>query len=134
MAFTRQSVLMKWSAGTVERAFPVLKEGYRGGTETKPAAYSRSLYDDSLQAVRATSKRRFMGVLSVLDSPSGTIDSVTQGSIADARSAHAATDLQVKSFEDSAYWNAEWMGDWDTICEYDPMRNRAIIVAQIEEK
>ena len=134
MAFTRQSVLLKWNSGSVARAFPVLKEGYRGGAETKPATYSRSLYDDSLQVVRGISKRKFSGVLSVLDAPAGAIDGVAQGSIAEARAAHAAADLQVRSFEDDAYWEAEWMGDWDAICEYDPMRNRAIIVAQIEEK
>jgi len=134
MAYTRSGVRMKWSGGETIRAFEVLREDYRGSTQTKPAQYGRSLYDDGLVAVRATSKRRFTGLIVAYDSPSGAIDGVTRGSIAELNAAHDATDLQVQSFEDDAYWDAEWMGDWDTLIEYDPMRNQALVVAQIEEK
>ena len=134
MAFTRESVLLRWNSEATVRAFRVLKEEYRGGTNTKPASYARSLYDDSLLAIRASSKRRWFGAIVAEDSPSGQIDSADIGSIDELEAAHAATDLEVKSFEDDDYWDAEWMGNWDAICEYDPMRNRAVVIAQIEEK
>ena len=134
MAFTRESVLLRWSGGATTRAFRVLKEEYRGGTETKPASYARSLYDDGLLAIRATSKRKFFALLTVEDSPSGSLDGATIGSISELNSAWAATDLEVQGFEDGAYWDGEWMGDWDALLEYDPKRNRAVVVAQIEEK
>lgn len=134
MAFTRESVLLRWNSGSTVRAFKVLQEGYKGGTETKPASYARSLYDDGLLAVRAASKRRFFGVLHVLDSPTGTVDGASIGSIVEARAAHGATDLEVKSFEDDDYWDAEWMGEWDALVQYDPMRNWSIVIANIEEK
>jgi len=134
MAYTRESVLLKWNGGSTIRAFSVLKEEYKGATKTKPASYSRALYDDGLLVIRATSKRRFFGLLTIDDAPTGSLDGAAIGSIDEAEAAWAATDLQVKSFEDDAYWDAEWMGNWDTLCEYDPKRNKALVIAQIEEK
>ena len=134
MAYTRSGVRLRWGGGATVRAYEVLKEEYRGATETKPASYARSLYDHGLLAVRGTSKRRWNGYIVAYDSPTGTIDGVTKGSIDELNAAHAATDLEVQSFEDSAYWEAEWMGNWDTMVEYDPNRNIALVMAAMEEK
>ena len=132
--FTRESVLLKWSGGATERSFRVLRDAYAGGTKTKPAAYGRSWYDGSMTRVFGTSKRKFQGVLIVEDSPSGTLDSVTEGSIAELEAAFAATDLQCQSFEDAAYWNAEWVGDWLPNVDYEPDRTRASIAINLEER
>lgn len=134
MAYTRSSVRLRWNGGSTTRAYQVLKEEYRGAGETKPAQYARSWYDDSLLAVRSTSKRRFNAIIVAYDSPSGSIDSITKGSIDELNAAHSATDLEVQSFEDSDYWDAEWMGDWDTLLEYDPKRQLTLVAATIEEK
>ena len=78
--------------------------------------------------------RRISGVFLVRDAPTATIDGVDEGSIAELQAAQEATDLQCKSFEDSAYWNAEWRGDWPPVVDYDPLRNLASVPALIEEK
>ena len=120
MAFTRESVLLKWSGGGTERSFRVLREGYSGGATVKPASYARSLSDGGMLRVHGTRYRSFQAVLLVLDSPSGSIDSVTEGDIDELEAAFQATDLQCKSLEDSAYWDAEWVGTWNAQVEYDP--------------
>lgn len=139
MAFTRQAVFLKWSSGATKYCFQVKIEGYAGGDEDKPASYSRSLYDGSLQRVYGpVTPRRFIAVLTVQDSPSGTFndgsEDISLGSISNLKSAWAATDLQCKSFEDTDYWNAEWEGGWPPSVAYDPIRNRADIPIRLVER
>jgi hypothetical protein len=45
-----------------------------------------------------------------------------------------ATDLKAKSFEDSAFWSAESIGDWDPRVEFDPMGNVRVQVLRLVEK
>jgi len=130
--FTRSAVLLKWSGGTVERAFYIKKEGY-GGHKTKPAKYGRNL-SGRLNKTYGASFNRVIGIFLVRDAPTATIDGVDEGDITELEAAHDATDLQVKSFEDAAYWTAEWMGDWPPILDYDPIRSLASVPAMIEQK
>jgi hypothetical protein len=139
MAFTREAVFLKWGGDVTKRCFMAKIEGYAGGDKDKPASYGRSLYDGSLQRVYgSTTPRRFIGVLLVEDSPSGSYsdgtESINVGSIANLEAAWAATDLKCKSFEDSAYWDAEWEGGWPPTLAYDPKRNRADIPIRLVER
>lgn len=133
--FTRQAVLLKWNGDATERAFKVLMTEYAGGEDTKPASYERGLIDGSLLIVRSPkTPRQFASAILGEDSPSGSDGGVTRGSIAELKVAHAATDLKCKSFEDSAYWEAEWKGSWNPRMDYDPMRNYAVIPILLVEK
>ena len=133
--FTRQAVLLKWNGDATERAFKVLKAEYGGGEEQKLATYERGLFNGSLLAVRSTKKpRQFIAPILAEDSPSGSDGGVTRGSIAELKLAHAATDLKCQSFEDSAYWEAEWKGSWNPQLDYDPMRNYAVVPIMLVEK
>ena len=139
MAFTREALFLKWSSGATKKAFKVLRVDYRGGIETKPANYTRSQYDGSLLIIRGiVTPRRFAGTILGEDSPSGTandgVEDIDYGSIADLKLAWAATDLQAKSFEDSAYWDAEWIGDWDPPVDFGPNRNYSSILVSLEER
>jgi hypothetical protein len=135
MAFTRDAVLLKWNSGATERAFKVLLRDYRGGEEDKPASYSRSLYDGSLQRVfGSVTPRRFVATILGEDSPSGSTGGVDYGSITELKQAWAATDLQCKSFEDSDYWDAEWMGAWPPLLDYDPKRRLVAIPIVLEKR
>jgi len=134
MAFTRAAVLLKWNSGATERAFKVSRDSYAGGRDTKPASYDRSAHDGSLLIVRApNTPRSFMALIKAEDSPSGTTGGVAWGSITELKAAWAATDLQVKSFEDSDYWNGEWKGDWNPV-PIGPTRVYADMFVTIEEK
>lgn len=117
MAFTRNALFLKHTSGSVKFAFKIRFTDYRGDTETKPTSYARSLYDGGLLAVKGSSKRRFTGTVIGEDSASGTandgVEDIDFGDIDELKACWEATDLQVKGFSDSAYWSAEWMGDWD---------------------
>lgn len=139
MAFTREAVFLKWGAS--HYCFFVGREGYQGGNEEKAASYSRGLYDGSLLRVFAASKpRQFSAALIVddvrpgLSYDDGTETLVQVGNIADLKAAWAATDLQVKSFEDSAYWGAEWQGPWRPQLAFDPNLNTAEILMTLVER
>jgi len=139
MAFTRSAMFLKWSGDATARAFLVQQQDYQGGDEDKVASYARSLYDNSLLAVRATTTPRvFYGQVLGKDSTSGTsndgVDDINNGTIDELKAAWAATDLKCKSFEDSAYWNAEWRGPWRIQLEFDPFRNYALVLISLEEK
>jgi len=143
MAFTREAVFMKWdyTGGNpaYKRAFVVLQNHYQGGVQDKPASYQRSVMDNSLLIVRASSKpRKPSCVVLGEDSPSGTLndgsEDIQKGSIADLKRAWEATDLQVLFFEDTSYWEAEMTGSWPPMLEYDPLRQYAMIPIRLEEK
>ena len=138
MVFSREVVFMKW--GPSQFCFYAKVEGYQGGIQEKPATYSRSMYDGSLQRVYAPlMPRRFMAVFIVDDTRPGTTqndgtDDVAVGCIDDLKAAWAATDLQVLSFEDAAYWNAEWEGPSLPQVVYDPMRRKADMQASLVQR
>jgi len=145
LAFTRTAFFLKWDYTGVtpasKYAFYALKEDYGGGAQQKLAAYARSQFDNSLLITRAvTSPRRFVSQVFGLDDASGEaavsdgVESISFGDIDNLKEAWAATDLQCKSFEDSAYWEAEWMGDWTLAMELDPLRNYAIVLMTLEGK
>ncbi len=138
MAFTSEVVFLKW--GSSEYCFYAKQEDYQGGTREKPASYTRSLYDGSLQRVYAPSTlRKWIGIILVEDDRPGTThndgtDDISVGKIDDLADAWAATDLQVKSFEDASYWDCEWQGPFVPLVAYDPVRGYADIGAMLVER
>jgi hypothetical protein len=139
MAFTREAAFLKWNGDASKKAFKVLQQGYRGAEEQKPASYARALYDGGLLRVIApTTPRSFSGAILGEDSPSGTAndgsEDISYGSIDDLKLAWAATDLKCKSFEDSDYWDAEWIGSWAPVADWDPKRNYATVPVTLEER
>lgn len=144
MAFSRRAMFFKWGftgkTPANKYAFLISQEGYSGGHKEKPASYSRSLYDGSLLIVRGiTTPRKFQGIAIGYSSRPGTTandgtEDISLGSISDLAAAWAATDLQVKSFEDSSYWEAEWVGMWPPILNFDPLQTYASIPIMLESK
>lgn len=138
MAFTRRALFLKWGSST-KYCFLVKIEGYGGGEQDKPAQYNRSLTDGSLLRVFGPSELRSLnGILLVNDSRPGTTyndgsEDIAVGQISDLKSAHSATDLQAKSFEDDDYWDAEWLGAWSPY-PVDPMRSYAEIPIKLVER
>lgn len=139
MGFTSEVIFLKWSTST-KKCFYIKQEGYQGYTKEKPASYSRSLYDGSLQRVYGPVKvRRFMGIVIVqATAPAKTYsdgtDNVAVGSITDLISAWEATNLECLSFEDSAYWEAEWDAPMVPEVTYDPLRNYADVQISLVER
>ena len=140
MSFTRVAVFLQWNSGApIKRAFKVRQQDYDGGRETKPASYRRALVDGGLLGVYAPNTPRvWLGQVWGQDTASGTandgVEEIEYGTIADLKLAWAAGDLQVKSFEDAAYWSCEWKGDWGPILEFDPFRKHAIVTMTLEGK
>ena len=143
MAFSREGIFFKWDytgpTPAYERAFLVVRASYLGGSQAKPASYERSLLDNSLLAVRASTKPRTPSfVVLGEDSTTGTLNdgsaNIAKGTIAHLKLAWAATDLKALLFEDSSYWDAEIMGAWPPMLEYDPLRKYALIPLRMEEK
>jgi hypothetical protein len=140
MAYTRSAIFLKWgfSGGvpSYKYAFVIKVRGYAGDDVQKPANYTRSLYDGSLQRVYAPfNPRRLAGLILAEDSATGTVNDGTEdipkGTIANLEAAHAATDLQVKGMADSAYWEAEWKGGFMPQLTYDPFRNYADVSIEL---
>jgi hypothetical protein len=133
---TREALFLKWNSGATKKCFYVMQTEYGGGTETKPASYRRNL-DGRLLRVAGTSYRIWRGTVWVTTSPSGTendgSEDISVGSDDDLKSAHDATDLQMKSFEDSSYITVEWMGDW-TYEPMDPLGTHKSVVVYLEQK
>ena len=139
MVFSRSAVFLKWDSDATKYCFVVQKENYAGGEEQKPASYSRSQYNGSLLVVYGiTTPNRFTGNIIGEDSASGTAndgsEDIGYGTIAQLKLAWAATDLKVKSFEDSDYWTCRWIGSWLPVLEFDPMRNYALVPMMLEDK
>jgi len=114
MAYTRAYLLATWTGGTVKRAFKVKMDGYRPGTGY-PKQMGRNLSGDLLEA-RGTDKEQFAGTILIDEGDSGSTivyDTVTYNlaQLADLRAMYAATDLQIKRFEDSAFFSAATVGD-----------------------
>jgi len=141
--FTRRAVFLRWDGDATTRAFLVTQPEYRGATQKKLASYARSAADNSLLATRASTRPRawvgqLVAMTTALAAVYGTAndgsDDFAYGDIAELEDAHEATDLKCLSFEDSDYWTAEWMGDWDEVMEFDPKRNYAIVLCTLEGK
>jgi len=132
MAYTRRAIRLKWASGTKQYAFYIKQQNFTP-QEAKPAQYRRNL-SGRLLRVFAPTYRKVMGIFLVRDSATDTLDGVPEGDISKLKEAHAATDLQVQSFGDSAYWNAEWMGDWPPVLDYDPLANLISVPVILEER
>lgn len=139
MAYTRKAIFLRWSSGTTKRAFKTLQADYGGAGKLKPASYARSLTDGALLAVYGAKKPRscicqIWGKDTVSGTANDGVEEIDYGTIDELQAAWAATDLEVKGFEDTAYWPCEWKGDWDMMLEYDPFRINVIVTMVLEEK
>lgn len=143
--FDRDAIFLKWDyvEGTpaYEKCFRVLMDGH-SHAERKPAQYTRSWYDNRLLIVRASTQPHLWrgAVLAYHEKGDAEevendgADDIYVGDIDHLKLAWLATDLQVKAHEDSAYWTAEWVGEWNPILDYDPYRNYSAIVMSLEGK
>lgn len=114
MAYTRAYLLAKWSSGATKRAFRVKMDGYRPGT-SHPKQMARNL-DGDVQEARGTSKSQIAGTIFIDEDDDGSTieyDAVTYdlAQLADLEAMYEATDLQVKRFGDSAFFDAVTVGD-----------------------
>ena len=139
MAFTRTALFLKWGGDGTKYAFYVLRDSYLGGEEDKQASTARSLYDNRLLIVRAsTTPRRFSGLVLGEDTATGTAndgsENISFGTIANLKAAWEATDLKAKSFEDTSYWTCEWLGGWKPNLEYDPVQKYVSVPIALEGK
>lgn len=141
--FAREYLLLAWDytdeTPAKKYAFVVLQEGYEGGRKTHAKDVSRNL-SGTLLVVRAagSKKREFVGRVWLDHDATGTVTynevAYTLGTDTNLEAAMEATDLKAKSFEDSAFWSAESIGDWDPRVEFDPMGNVRVQVLRLVEK
>ena len=139
--FTRDALFLKWDSGATKKCFRVLMEGYQH-SEMKPAGYGRSWFDNRLLAVRASTQPHLLrGAILVYhyiedgtEQENDGSEDIDVGDIDDLKLAWAATDLQAKAHEDDDYWTAECVGEWNAIVDYDPYRNYAAVIIQLEGK
>ena len=140
--FSRAYLLLAWGytgeTPSSKYAFVVLQEGYEGGRVTYAKDISRNPAGTLLVVRAPASKREFTGRIWLDHDAAGTIvyDEVTYtfGTDANLKSAMEATDLKAKSFEDSAFWSAESVGDYDPRVEFGPTGNDRVQVLRLVEK
>jgi len=114
MAYTRAYLLATWSSGSTKRAFRIKMDGYRPGTGY-PKQIGRNLSGDLLEA-RGVDKDQFTGTVLIDERDSGgtvIYDTVTYNlaQLADLKAMYAATDLQIKRFEDTSFFSAATVGE-----------------------
>jgi hypothetical protein len=140
--FTQAYLLLAWSytgeTPSYKYAFVTLLEGYEGGRVTYAKDISRNPAGTLLVVRAPANKREFTGRVVLDHNATGTVvyDEVTYtfGTDTNLKSAMEATDLKARSFEDSAFWSAESIGDWDPRVEFDPMGNVRVQVLRLVEK
>lgn len=122
------------------RAFRVLQDGY-SVKKQKPMSLLRSVYDGRALIVRGDVEPResTLPLLVQIDGggtsendPLGTPR--TFGSLAELETAHTRNDLKLAGFGDSAYYDVEWVGEFEARPEYDPYMNWVVVVATLVEK
>ena len=118
MGFSREHLLLMHTSDATKLAFDVAVPDYAGGAVQYFKDWSRSKSGAGL-VVRGTNKRSFLGYVFLDSSASGTVvyDAVTYtlGTPAMLEACFTKTDLKAKSYEDSAFWNAEVLS-----VAYDP--------------
>lgn len=131
----RGAIRLRWGGASTERAFRVQKRDYGGGDQLKPATYRRNVRTGAMLRTFGNRLRSVDVNLLVREDP-GTdqISGVDEGSIDELESAWKATDLECLSFEDTAYWYAEWIGPWPPRLEFDTMRTWAVIPMKLEQR
>jgi len=136
--FARAYLLLTWASDANKYAFVTLLEGYEGGRLSYIKDISRNPAGTLLVVRAPANKREFAGRIWLDHDASGTIVynevTYTYGTDAHLKSAMESTDLKAKSFEDSAFWNAENVSDWDPRVEYDPVGNNRVQVLRLLEK
>ena len=107
---------MKHNIGATLLAFAVPQaDQYAGGTDFKFEQLGRNGSGDLVRVTLASTKRDWRGVVYANEN-GGTVeyDSITYslGSPAQLKTALVADDLEVKSFEDSAFWDGVLVGQY----------------------
>jgi len=127
MAFTREWLLLKHTGDTVFMAVEIMAEPYDGGMELVFQQAKRNTSGTLVRVLETTTKRAFSGFAALSSRWNGTTDTITydaqayiKATPAQVRALWLKTDLKAKSFEDSAFWNAAIMNDWNARVVYDP--------------
>ena len=137
MAFAREHLLAMHTSDTVKLAITVMYEGYDGDIVTQHAQVERNWSGD-LVVKAGEQKRAFVGTVAVDDDASGTIeyDSVTYTIATPAMIAAMSgkTDLSLKSFDDSAFWDAWIVSDYAPKTVYEPTGEHRITPLEAVER
>jgi len=116
--FTREYLLLNYASNTGNGyAFPVLREEYAGGMAANPKKLTRNRTGTLLVVRVPATKREFKGFVLADARATGTVvyDTVTYilGTDANLKTMLRKTDLTVKSFEDTTFWNARCISNWE---------------------
>jgi len=129
MAFTREWLLLKYDIGlpTVYMAVEIMAEPYEGGVELVFQQAKRNTSGTLVRVLETTTKRAFSGFAALSSRWNGTTDVVNydaqdyiKATPAQIRGLWLKTDLEVKSFEDDAFWEAAILNNWNARVVYDP--------------
>lgn len=115
MSFTREHLLLKHNGGGTKLAFSVFElDSYAGGTDFKFEQLGRNGSGDLVRVTLASTKREWRGMVQADESGGSVIydTTYTLGSPAQLKAALADDDLEVKSFEDTVFWDAHATGQY----------------------
>jgi hypothetical protein len=136
--FDRSYLLLQYGNPISSRyAFEIRLDQYDGGRATNPLDLSRNPAGDLL-IVRGVTKREFTGRIFLDYDPTGTVSfggqSYTIGAPDDLYDCLKATTLQALSFEDDAFWEAQWVSVWQPAVDHDPKGATRTMPLQLVEK
>lgn len=138
MAFAREHLLVTHTTGSpVRLALEVMVEGYDGEVDVLHAQVERNMSGD-LIVKQGLTKRIFVGQVAIDDDVTGTIvyDSVTYTRATPAliKACIGKTDLQLKSFGDTVFWDAWITSDYAPKVVYEPTGDHRITPFEVVEK
>lgn len=136
-SWTRSHLLLKHTSGSVYLAFEVLVQDYDGDAEQFFRDFSRSKAG-SLLVVMGTNKRKFYGLVILDSNATGSVTYDSQaynhGTPANLLTCYSKTDLQAKTPEDSAFWNAMVTSVYSPKVVYEPTGDTRVTAFSMEEK
>ena len=135
--FAISHLLLTYASGASAYAFEVLQEGYQGDDESYARDISRNISGDMVIVEAANSHREFRGNVILDYDASGTVEygsTYTLGTDVHLKACLEATDLTCKSFDDSAPWNAQWVGNWAPRLVYDPTGDLRVMQVHLVQR
>lgn len=137
MSFSREHLLITHTSDSVKLAVEVLFEGYDGDRTTLHAQVERNM-SGGLVIKKGVTKRLFIGMVAYDSDASGTTeyDSVTYTNATPALilACLGKTDLKVKSFDDTAFWDGWLSSDNAPQTIYGPMGTHRAVQWEIVER
>lgn len=139
MTFTREWLLLMHTSDTIKLAAEVMADPYDGGIEMLFQQAERNTSGTLVRVLESSTKRAFSGFI-VLESDHDGVAYVTYDTVdyimatpAQLKACWLKTDLKAKSFEDTAFWNAAIMKEWNPKVVYDPYGNTRVTELVMQE-